>query len=244
MYYKINNYCYKLSKKIKNFKNKHEIVNEIQNHMEDYTTALIRSGVTENQAVKKAIKDMGNTYILAFKLNKCNKNNIIDIVPTKFIPQKLSLLQVTDTNEIRVNPNTQGNILSWLGLSWKDGIISIIIIVLIGNILIFSYRSKLFRTYSFSDVYSFGKVYHIEHIEKSQNNYTTDYIYDKNNVTDAQIRNYKNLLAELGYNETETSKLYKCINSESNYVELSIENGKFIVSVSKNQWLFIIYMLQ
>lgn len=235
MYYKINNYCYSLSKKIKNFKNKDEIINEIKSHMEDYVTVLTNSGLPENQAIRKAIKSMGNTYILAWKLNRChNKDNIADAIPTKFKPKNVLLVQVSETNEVRVNPATQGNILSWLGLTWKDGIISIIIVALIGNILIFSYRHNLFRYYGLSDVYSFGKIYHIEHIEKIRADNITNYIYNKNSVTEAQIRNYKKLLAEHGYNETETNKLYKCINNEGDYVELSIDNEKFIVSVSKN----------
>lgn len=200
--------------------------------MEDYSTALINSGISEDQAIKKAIKNMGNTYILAWKLNKChNKDNICDIIPTKFKPQTLLLVQVTETNEVRVNPATQGNILSWLGLTWKDGIIAIIIIAMIGNVLIISHGSKLLRTYGFSDVYSFGKTYNIEHIEKIKLDNTTSYIYNKNSITDAQIRNYKELLNKQGYNEVSTDKLYKGNNNKGKSIELSIENDKFIVTI-------------
>lgn len=246
MYYKINKYCYKLSKLVKNYNDKYDIVNEIKSHMEEYVTNLVDKGLTESEAQNKAIKDMGNTYILAYKLNKSHKSGILPeinyyennkIKPVLFFHKSMFADDNTNPSVVLPQVFTSTNYLTLIGFTVKDIIkyclISLLIIATIGNILIFSYKQNLFRMYGLSDVYSFGKVYNIEHIEKTKGNNTVSYVYNKNSITVAQIEDYKKLLKEQGYNEVKGDKFYKCINEKGDTVELNIENGKFIITLNR-----------
>lgn len=243
MYYKINNYCYRLSKHIKNFDDKYTIVEEIKEHMTEYVSALIKKGISENDAQKKAIKDMGNLYILAFRLNIAHKAEVlpkINYYKTERIKPAITLPgfgEWVTLNETKNGSLMPGNIfftlkltyMERLGLSPMDMIkglitVAMILIIVSGGL----FMSSKFRYYKNSDIYDFGKLYNTTPVEYSHNDTTTEYIYNINNITSLQIKDYKTQLRKKGYKETKYNTL---INDDNIAVNLTVDNDKLIVAI-------------
>lgn len=189
MSYRINKYCYRLGRLLKNFEDKNEITNEIKVHLEEYANSFIEKGLDEKAAEKRAIKDMGNVYILAYKLNKFHKKSIIPVIdnsgvkPSVTYPEYFPVLRF-----------------SLAGLEARDiikyGIGALVILFLFDNALIFSSK---FKYYGFTDVYDFGKLYKVSLDEKTVYDDETVYSYSMNSISEAQIRNYKQELEKKGY---------------------------------------------
>lgn len=243
MYYKISRYCYKLSKKLKNFSDKSNVIKEIEESMIKYVTDLIAVGMSPEMAEKKSIKNMGNTFFLAHKLNKANKMGIEPkinyyesekIKPVVTYPGYGEWLEVYETRGGSLKPkhlflNLKNTNMERFGLGAVDmikyGLAAIIIIFVFGNFFVINGKRKFYKS---SDIYDFGKLYNVTQIEEMQNDNLREYVYSMKRISKEQINDYISKIKENGYVEKDDNSF---INEKGTNIKLIIEDEKLIVTI-------------
>lgn len=218
MFYHINRYCYRLGRILGNFEGRYETVEEIKNHLEEYACRLIEKGVTEERAVRLAIRSMGNVYAIGIGLNICHRKNIKPEINTDgyFLRHPITAM-----------------IFSAVGLDFRDTMryiaVSLFMVLVIVSFLIFKSRNlKIFKMYGLSDVYSFGKIYHIEQPEKEVTPSGTSCVYSSRGITPTHIRRYKELLEEQGYTETDENTF---TNNKGRAVDINKNDESIIITL-------------